>query len=167
VVFVSHASKDSGYANEVVHFLEEAKLPCWIAPRDIPAGQTWAGAIVDGIQRSRLLVVLLTERSCASPEVHREVELASRANKHMLTVRLDTRAQLAGPLEFFLSSIQWIDATARPLVPQLHPLPVAVGTLLGIPVVPQRAPGDKRRDRDSGDGRPVISLDDLLKRGRR
>jgi hypothetical protein len=166
-VFISHASYDRAPADQVVRTLETAGVPCWIAPRDIPAGRTWASAVVDGIHECPVLIVLLTERSSASPEVHREVQLASHDGKQMLPVRLDPRAHLAGPLAYFLSSIQWIDATARPLGPQLDPLPAAVGRLLGMPVADVRRRGPARRDRDTDDGRGTVSLDELLRRGPR
>lgn len=164
-VFVSHASHDSAMADLVVRALESAGLRCWVAPRDIPAGRSWANAIVDGVASCPVLVVLLTGYSAASPEVQREVELASDGRKHMLTVRLDTRAELSGPLAYFLTSIQWIDATARPLGPQLPPLLEAVRGYLGRQAPPPstRPPGRSERDRDP----PAGDLDALLRRGPR
>jgi TIR domain len=161
VAFISHASADGAHAAEIVRVLEAAGLRCWIAPRDIPAGQEWAAAIVDGVQRSRVLVVVLSARSCASPEVFREVECASRARKPMLTVRIDRNAAPTGSLEYFLSSIQWIDATARPLRPQLGSLPGTVAALLGVPVTPV-PPARTRREADIEDIGP--DLDTLLRR---
>ena len=37
-VFVSHSLKDKAIAEAVCSRLEAAKIRCWIAPRDIPAG---------------------------------------------------------------------------------------------------------------------------------
>ena len=158
--FISHASSDGPHATAIVRELEAANLRCWIAPRDIPAGEQWAGAIVGGIRRSRLLVVVFSARSCASPEVYREVELASRVHKPMLTVRIDRNAALTGPLEFFLSSIQWIDATSRPLRPQLHTLPTVVGKLLDVTVTPPPLPSIRRATHPDEVG---PDLDTLLK----
>ncbi len=164
-VFVSHASHDHAMANQVVRALESSDLRCWVAPRDIPAGRSWASAIVDGVEACAVVVLLLTGYSATSPEVLREVELASNGRKHLLTVRLDPRAELSGPLAYFLASIQWIDATARPLGPQLPPLLEAVRGYLGRPATPRptRPPGLSERDRDLPDG----DLDALLRRGPR
>jgi hypothetical protein len=147
--------------------LETADLQCWIAPRDIPPGHSWATAIVDGINACSVLVLLLTERSAGSPEVHREVELASNGRKQMLTVRLDPRAQLSGPLAYFLASIQWIEATGRPLGRHLDPLLAAVEGCLGRPAVQPKKSGPRRRGRDEDDGRGALDLDILLRRGQR
>lgn len=45
-IFISYSSKDKNVADALCHYLEERGVPCWIAPRDILPGQTWAGAIV-------------------------------------------------------------------------------------------------------------------------
>jgi len=164
--FISHASADAAQAAEIVRVLEGAHLRCWIAPRDIPAGSEWATAIVDGIRRSRLLVVVFSVRSCASPEGYREVEIASRERKPMLTVRIDRTAVLTGPLEFFLSSIQWLEATARPLRPQLGRLPSTVAGLLDVPVDPAPVSGAAPDlDVEPDDSIRSLSLDDLTRRG--
>jgi TIR domain len=159
--FISHASADAAHAAEIVRVLEAANLRCWIAPRDIPVGEEWAGAIVEGLRRSRLLVVVLSVRSCASPEVYREVELASRAGKPMLTVRIDRSAVPTGTLQYFLSSIQWIDATARPLRPQVVSLPATVGALLDLPVAP---PPSESARREAYTDEVGPDLDTLLRR---
>jgi len=160
--FISHASGDASHATEIVRVLEAARLRCWIAPRDIPAGSPWAGSIVDGIRSSRLLVVVLSARSCASPEVYREVELASRERKPMLTVRIDRTAALTGPLAFFLSSIQWVEATARPIRPQLDQLPSTVGALLNVAVTPVAGTSATRQERGDEPDRD-LDLDLLTK----
>jgi hypothetical protein len=163
-VFVSHASADSRQVAVVVDVLEGAGLPCWVAPRDIRPGSEWAGAIVDGIERSKGFVVVLSGHACASREVPREVELASRAHKPMLTLRIDRDAVLNGPLQFFLSSIHWFDATGRPLRQQLDDLPAKVAEILRMAVPPRPVTAVKERvavDRDE----VGPDLDDLLRRG--
>ena len=130
-VFISHASADAVLAADVVRTLEAAGLRCWIAPHHIPAGADWAETIAAGIRQSQVLIVLLSAHSATSPEVHREVALAGRARKQMLGVRVDRHAALAGPLEYYLSSIQWVDATARPFRAGLARLPESVSALLG------------------------------------
>ncbi|MBQ6334927.1 MAG: toll/interleukin-1 receptor domain-containing protein [Erysipelotrichaceae bacterium] len=51
-VFISYSHKDSFVAQAVCAKLEEAKIRCWYAPRNIPAGAEWATSIMDGQQRS-------------------------------------------------------------------------------------------------------------------
>ena len=60
-VFISHSSRDAQLANAICHYLEEAAIPCWIAPRDIRSPD-WAAAIIDGIRGSEVFVVILELR---------------------------------------------------------------------------------------------------------
>ncbi len=83
----------------------------------------------------------------------------------MLSVRIDREAILTGPLEFFLSSIQWIDATARPMRRQLEGLPRAVAALIDLPTV--RDDGIQVRRKLEPPSGEELDLDTLLKRGRR
>lgn len=54
-VFISHSSKDANRAMAVCKTLERRAVRCWIAPRDIVPGTEWGEAIIDGIDRSRIL----------------------------------------------------------------------------------------------------------------
>lgn len=56
-VFVSYSSKNKNVADALCHYLEEHNIPCWIAPRDILPGQTWAGAIVQAISNCSAMVL--------------------------------------------------------------------------------------------------------------
>lgn len=76
-VFVSYSSKDKAVADAVCAKLESQKVRCWIAPRDVPAGQTWAAAIVNAIRTSRALVLVLSAGSNNSAQVVRESEKQS------------------------------------------------------------------------------------------
>lgn len=44
--FARHSSKDKPVANAVVAALEARGVRCWVAPRDILAGQDWGEAII-------------------------------------------------------------------------------------------------------------------------
>ena len=52
-VFISYASRDVGIAQKLCAELETAGLPCWIAPRDVLAGESYAAAIVQAIKCCR------------------------------------------------------------------------------------------------------------------
>jgi hypothetical protein len=56
-VFISYASQDAAIANSLVETLERAGIPCWIAPRDVVAGEFYADAIVHAIDAARVLVL--------------------------------------------------------------------------------------------------------------
>ena len=75
-IFISYASEDAALADQVRTGLEQAGVPCWIAPRDIESGTSFPAAITAAIQSCGALVLLLTAQSNASRHVLSEVELA-------------------------------------------------------------------------------------------
>jgi hypothetical protein len=130
-IFVSHSSTDASVAQAACEALEESGLRCWIAPRDIAPGKTWSGAIVEGIEGGRVLLVVLSRHANESLEVVREVEHASRQKKHLLALRVENVGP-TGALGYFLSANQWLDAFPQPLQPRLAALVRAVRSLLEI-----------------------------------
>jgi len=113
-VFISYASQDVAVADKVCAALESAGIACWIAPRDVRAGEPYAAAIVGAINACRLLVLVLTKSAIDSSHVRREVERASSKQRAVLSIRLDD-TELPPELEYFLSSNHWLDASRGPL----------------------------------------------------
>src|SRR6202166_4116202 len=113
-VFVSYASQDSSVADAVVAALEQNSVKCWVAPRDVRAGDSYAAAIVEAINSCRMLVLILSQDAINSPHVLREVERASSKRRPILSVRMDA-AKLPPDLEYFLSANQWLDASGGPV----------------------------------------------------
>src|SRR5262245_34596923 len=62
-VFVSYSSRDTTTALAVVNALESNGVRCWIAPRDVRAGDVWAQALVDAIGSARILIVVFSSHS--------------------------------------------------------------------------------------------------------
>jgi hypothetical protein len=118
-VFVSHSSRDKVVADAVVATLEGKGMRCWVAPRDIPPGATWASAIVDAIADSRVMVLLFSSRSNSSQQVLREVERAVARGLPILPVRIED-ASLSRDMEYFISASHWLDATAGPMEEHLQ-----------------------------------------------
>jgi len=136
-VFVSHAREDAAIAERVAAYLEQRGLACWIAPRDVPAGMEYGAAILQGIEESAVLLLLLSERSNESQFVHREVERAVSKAKPVLPLRIREIAP-SGALEFFLSQAQWVDAWQPPIERHLEQLVQAIEALCGQSVVSAR-----------------------------
>ncbi|HWC96706.1 MAG TPA: SUMF1/EgtB/PvdO family nonheme iron enzyme [Candidatus Sulfopaludibacter sp.] len=108
-IFISYSSTDKDAAGQICAYLEQAGLPCWIAPRDIPPGAEYPAAILDGIQRSRSVVVLMTAAAVASPHILSEVGHAFSQKKPIVPFRLSD-ASLPPDFDYFLSLSQWLDA---------------------------------------------------------
>ena len=105
-VFISHASADrEEIAAPLSKFLEDAGVRCWIAPRDIPLGDTYPTAIVKGLKNCRCVLVVVTANCAASTEVPKEVELGSKHGKRMIALLMDG-TPLPESLEYALSAVQ-------------------------------------------------------------
>ena len=113
-VFISYASRDVGVAEKLCAALETASLPCWIAPRDVLAGESYAAAIVQAINSCQMLVLVLSKNAIESPHVLREVERASSKRRPVLSVRMDA-TELPPEFEYFVSANHWLDASGGPI----------------------------------------------------
>src|SRR5262245_57433941 len=108
-VFISYAAEDKATADRVCSALEKAGFKCWIAPRDIDAGTNLPAAIVNGIQTSRAFVLVLSSHADASPHVKSEVKCAFDNGIAILPFRIENQ-DLSSDLQYFLSTVQWLEA---------------------------------------------------------
>lgn len=113
-VFVSYSTKDKPVADAVVAGLENKGIRCWVAPRDILPGSNWGDAIVNAIQGSRFMVIILSENSNQSKQVLREVERAVNNNVIIIPFRIE-EIDPTGAMAYFLSTEHWLDAITPPL----------------------------------------------------
>src|SRR5262245_2710949 len=88
-VFICHASDDAGMAQRAVAVLEAAGVPCWIAPRDIDAGENYTQAILDALAGAPAIVLVFSAATNDSPHVTRELEIAVGSGKRIIPVRLE------------------------------------------------------------------------------
>ena len=128
-VFLSHSSKNGPVADTIRESLEAHGIHCWISSRDISPGANWGEAIIDGINQSKVMIVILTEESNSSQHVMREVERAVNNNISIIPMRIED-FPLSKSLEYFLSSANWLDAFTPPLKGHLATLSDRVRNLL-------------------------------------
>ncbi len=79
----------------------------FFAPRDIRSGQAYAQELIEGMDRSDVLLVLLSNAANESPHVLREIEIAVSKKISILVYRLE-EVELSKSLEYFLMTHQWI-----------------------------------------------------------
>lgn len=130
-VFISHAKTNVGPAMEIVAALEASGVPCWIAPRDIPAGTKWGHAIAAGLLECRLLLLLCSQDAYTSQWVEAEVGQADKKRLPILPVRLD-RCDPPDELDLVIHRYQWIDAFPPPMTQHLAAVTAAVKQRLGV-----------------------------------
>jgi hypothetical protein len=130
-VFVSYSVPDRDCAFELVAHLEAHGLSVWIAPRDISPAAEWAEEIIDAIASARLMVLVFSAHSNASPQVRREVERAIHKQVPVLPFRLEDIVP-SKSLEYFLSSQHWLDGFPVPREPHYQRLCAHVAARLSI-----------------------------------
>src|SRR5215217_6279109 len=112
--FISYASKDKVAADAACAVLEQVGVRCWIAPRDISPGREYAAAIIEAIDRCRVMVLIFSARANDSTQIHREIERAVSKGAPIVPVRLEEIAPTKS-MAYFLGSIHWLDALTPPL----------------------------------------------------
>jgi hypothetical protein len=115
-VFISYSRPDHECAFELVAQLEAGGINCWIAPRDIAPAADWAAAIIEAISNARIMVLVFSASSNASPQVRREVERAAHKQVRILPFRIENVLP-SQSLEYFLSAAHWLDAFPPPRAP--------------------------------------------------
>lgn len=108
-IFISHSSKDAEIASRICDFLEEKGKCCFLAPRDIKPGREYAEELIDGIDQSEAMILIMSEHANQSPHVLREVERAVSKSIPILVYKLE-EVRLSKSLEYFLMTHQWINA---------------------------------------------------------
>lgn len=112
-VFVSHSHIDAPLAQEVTAALEKRGIRCWIAPRDVPAGGSYADAILTALEGSRCVVLIYTDQCNTSAHVLREVERAVYIGGSIVPLRFDS-SEVSKSLSYFLTSVRWLPVLSRP-----------------------------------------------------
>ena len=108
-VFISFSSLDSADAALLCERLEKDGIVCWISTRDVKPGENYQAAIVNAIKTAKIVVLAFSANANASPEVSKELSLASAFKVTVIPVRM-TEALPQGAFLYELSTRQWIDA---------------------------------------------------------
>ncbi len=129
-VFISYASSDRAVANAVCSQLESIhRVRCWIAPRDITPGASWAESIIDALDTAKIMVLIFSSSANASMQIEREVERAVHKGIHIIPLRIED-ATPTKTLEYFISAPHWLDALTTPMEQHIDKLAVSVKALL-------------------------------------
>lgn len=128
-VFISYSSIDKDIADAVCSTLEARGVSCWIAPRDITPGKAFSEAIIDGIQSSKVFILVYSSNSNHSAQVIKEVDRAVHHGLSIINLRLDDEP-LSKKLEYYISDVHWMDAMTSPLEQHLQKLLDVVQILL-------------------------------------
>ncbi|MBE6734650.1 MAG: TIR domain-containing protein [Ruminococcaceae bacterium] len=111
-VFISYSTKDADIANQLRHILETNGIPCWMAPKSIPAGSDYGTEIPKAIKNCKVFLLLLSSSSQTSEWVPKEVGLAIGKGKVVIPFQIDNAA-ISDAFDFYLTNSQRIDAYNR------------------------------------------------------
>ena len=132
-VFISYSSRNKPTALALCHVLEEHRIKCWIAPRDIPPGADYGDVIDEAIVTCRLFVLVFSEPASLSQWVKGELNLAFSEKKIIIPYRID-ETPLKGAMRLILNQTHWVDAYPD-AESKFGELVEAAGRFLGRPAV--------------------------------
>ena len=107
-IFRSYAREDSDSIAEIRARLEAAGHEVWVDTEAVVSGEQWRAAIVEGIDKADVVIIVLSRHSVVFGPVRTEADIASDANKPLIPVTLDG-SEPTGALRFNLSGLQLID----------------------------------------------------------
>lgn len=128
-VFISHSTRDRTLAGLVCQALEQRRIRCWIAPRDIGAGEIWDDAIANGIKSCQVVILIFSSGTNESVHVKREIHLAFDKAKLVIPFRVED-VKPGGGLEYMMVGVQWLDAVVPPLEHHLKVLADSVEAII-------------------------------------
>lgn len=111
-IFISYESSDKAMAYRICEFLEARELKCWIAPRDIHAGE-YAGEIIRAIKSADKFVAVCSSHTSRSPHVKNEVSLAVD-NRCIIIPFMLSNVALDDSLEYYFAGKQRIFVNGNP-----------------------------------------------------
>jgi hypothetical protein len=107
-IFISHSSKDLAVAQTICAALESRGLTCWIASRDVGAGDNFQEAIVAAIRSAKVMVLVFSDNANNSTEIKKELALASQNKVAVIPARVEDVVPAAA-LAYELATRQWIN----------------------------------------------------------
>jgi LPXTG-motif cell wall-anchored protein len=128
-VFISYAQVNKPVADAVCAKLESRHIRCWIAPRDVPPGKDFPEAIIDGIEESRVMVLIFSSHSNKSRHVLRELTTAVKNELMIIPFRIEN-VEPTKSMEYLIGLPHWLDAITDPLEKHLDTLVNAIENYL-------------------------------------
>jgi len=120
-VFISYPSAKTEIATAICTALEKNEISCWMAPRDILPGITYADALIQAIDSSKIMVLVCCSESNASPHILREVERGVHDKIPIIPVRVDN-SDPSNAMLYYISTPHWLNAFEPPFEQHLDRL---------------------------------------------
>ena len=76
LIFISHNRHDEAFTKALADRIEKNGLKCWYSERDVQDGIPYGGQIVEALEHTKIMIVLLTKHSVDSHHVVAETDIA-------------------------------------------------------------------------------------------
>lgn len=107
-IFTSYSRRDSEIVDRVVNAIGQAGVEVWLDREDIMAGNSWRVQIVKAIDACDAFILMLSENSAVSVNVHKEVILAQDSGKTIFILMLEP-VKVPAEIRYPLAGLQFID----------------------------------------------------------
>jgi len=128
-IFISYSHDDKAVADAICATLESNNIRCWIAPRDVLPGEDYPAAIINAIERGRIMVLVYSSKSNNSDHVTRELTKAVSSGAIIIPFRIED-IPLSKNMEYLIGIPHWLDALTPPLEQHIDKLVQTVKVLL-------------------------------------
>lgn len=106
--FISYSNRDKESVEDIQKLLIKNEIDFWIAPDSIPMGSDYATEIVDAIQQSAGVILVLSENSQKSEWVPKELDIAISNSKVVFPIHID-HSPIEKGIGFRLANCQIMD----------------------------------------------------------
>jgi hypothetical protein len=107
-IFISYSSKDQKIAGTIAQALEARGQCCWIASRDVRAGDNFQEAIVRALREAKVMLLVFSANANNSDEIKKELVLAGRHRVIVVPVRVENVVP-SDAFSYELATRQWVD----------------------------------------------------------
>ena len=130
-VFISYSTQNQEDANAVRYYLGKNGVDTWMAPYDIPPGDTYARIINQAIKNCSCCVLILSNASQQSIWVSKEIERVINYQKILIPISIEN-VILNDEFEFYISTNQIVNVgKLNENSPELHSILAVIKGSMG------------------------------------
>ncbi len=107
-IFCSYSRRDSDFAERIVNFVSSRGYSVWMDQSGIDGASIWTESIVEAIDESGAVILLVSSHSVKSPHVLKEISLAMGKNKVVFPLIIE-KTDLPRTFQYLLAGIQQIE----------------------------------------------------------
>jgi len=154
-VFISYSNKDKTIADAVCSKLEDQSIRCWMAPRDVPPGANFAGAIMQAIGEAHVFVLIWSANTNTSEHILNELNQAFDQGKTVIPFRVEN-VEPSLSLKYYIGRTHWLDALTPPLEKHIGTLSMTILANLGRQPEISPQPQQDKVEPTGEEARPVV-----------